>query len=536
MIKFDDLDHVGNGAQIMEMREIESLLQPGAYPDVTSTVVLKQTHVSYLLMTDKYVYKVKKPVDLGFLDFTTIDRRRFYCNEEVRLNRRLSPEIYLGVVEIRKGAEGFTFVGEGPIADYAVKMVRMPEERMLHRLLAAGTVTGEDIKALAGKVAQFHLSADCGPELAQYGSIESISGIWEENFSHAACFVGETIAASDLDFMRGWVASFLREHSGLFQHRAAEGFIRNCDGDLHLENICLGENIWIFDCIEFNDRFRYIDTAADIAFLVMDLEFHCRPDLAAAFLDEYCSLTGDRGCLPLVDFYKVYRAFVRGKVASIKLRDPVVAGPEREDARRRGVEYFRMCRGYLLRKLLEPTMILVGGVMGSGKSTVSRLLARELGVQVFSSDRVRKELFRVDAAASGSDAYGAGLYTPEADRATYDELLERALILLRRGESAVIDATFCRVGDRKRFREAAEAVGVRYLLAMTSCPDGEIRRRLSARELVPGGESDGRLAVYEPHLAAFEYPRNGETFIETNTGNTLWEGVDTLLMALGVVQ
>lgn len=520
----------------MEMREIESLLRPEAYPDAVSAVSLKQTHISYLLMTDDFVYKIKKPVDLGFLDFTTIDRRRFYCHEEVRLNSRLSPDIYLGVVEIRKGADGFSLTGDGPVADYAVKMVRMPEERMLHRLLAAGMVAEEDIRLVARKVGAFHLSADRGPELARYGSKESISLIWEENLSFAAGFAGETISAADLGLIRRWVESFLVEHAAMFVARAAEGFIRDCDGDLHLENICIGDKVWIFDCIEFSNRFRYIDTAADIAFLVMDLEFHDRPDLARAFLDEYCSLTNDYGCLPLVDFYKVYRAFVRGKVASIKLRDLSVSGAEREEARNRGIEYFRFSRGYILRQRLVPTMILVGGLMGSGKSTVSHLLGRELGVRVFSSDRVRKELYRVAIGTPGRDDYGAGLYSREADRATYDELLARALDQLRKGESVIVDATFCRAFDRELFREAANDAGVRFMLAMTDCPDEEIRRRLALREGANGVVSDGRLEVYGPHRDAFEHPLPAESFVAVSTNGKLWAGVDAVIDALGVVK
>lgn len=518
----------------MEMREIESLLRPAAYPHAVSAVSLKQTHISYLLMTDDFVYKIKKPVDLGFLDFTTIDRRRFYCHEEVRLNRRLSPDIYLGVVEVRKGGDGFTFSGDGPVADYAVKMVRMPDERMLHRLLADGTVSEDDLRLIARKVAEFHLTTDRGPELASYGSTESIARIWEENLSFAAGFAGETISTADLGLIRHWVESYLAEHAALFSARADGGFVRDCDGDLHLENICMGDKVWIFDCIEFSNRFRYIDTAADIAFLVMDLEFHDRPDLARAFLDEYCATTGDTGCLPLVDFYKVYRAFVRGKVASIKLRDPALSGGDHEEARNRGIEYFRFCRGYILRQRLAPTMILVGGLMGSGKSTVSKLLARELGVRVFSSDRVRKELYRVATGTPATDAYGVGLYSREADRATYDELLARAVSRLRQGESVIVDATFCRAFDRELFRDAADNEGVRFLLAMTDCPDEEIRRRLALREGAVGVVSDGRLDVYGPHRDTFEPPLPAESFIAVSTGGTLWAALDAVINALGV--
>lgn len=518
----------------MEMREIESLLQPDAYPEAVSSVSLIQTHISYLLLTDDHVYKIKKPVDLGFLDFSTIDRRRFYCNEEVRLNRRLSPDIYLEVVEVRKTDDGFAFTGNGPVADYAVKMVRMPEERMLHRLLAAGKVSEDDMRVIALKVAEFHLAADRGGDLTRYGSVDAISRIWEENLSLAAEFVGDTISFDDLALIRRWVESFMAGQAGLFTERMEQGFIRDCDGDLHLENICLGEKVWIFDCIEFSNRFRYIDTAADIAFLVMDLEFHDRPDLAGAFLDEYRVATGDNGCSPLVGFYKVYRAFVRGKVASIKLRDPAVSVRDREEARDRAISYFRFARGYILRQRLRPAMILVGGLMGSGKSTVSRLLGRELGVQVISSDRVRKELYRVAEDGGGRDPFGAGLYSREADLATYRELLSRSLDLLRNGESVIVDATFSRRSDRQLFRKAADDAGVGFIFSMTDCPETEIRHRLALREGVSGLVSDGRLDIFEPHRDRFEHPLTDEQFICLPTMGSLFSGVDAVLDALGV--
>jgi len=519
----------------MEQRELESLLRSEAYPDAPQTVHLKQTHISYLFLTDRFVYKIKKPVDFGFLNFSTIDRRRFYCHEEVRLNRRLSPDIYLGVVELRRSDEGVAFTGSGPVVDYAVKMVRLPEERMMDRLLSAGQVQEETIRSIARVVAAFHQDAERGTEIDRYGTIEAIRRSWDENFALAERFVGDTLSDHDLQCFREWVNQYLQRHAALFEERIARGFIRDCDGDLHLENICLGEKVWIFDCIEFNPRFRYGDTAADIAFLLMDLDYHDRSDLAAAFLDEYVTVATDETCVPLVEFYKVYRAFVRGKVASLQLLDRAIPAEDRDAARDRAIGYFRLARGYLLRQKLPVTIFLVGGLMGSGKSTLAQLLGRELGIPVLSSDRTRKELYHATA-SSRSALFGTGPYTPEADRSTYDTLLERGTARLQTGKSVIIDATFRKRADRQRFRQAAAALGVDFRLIMTDCPDELIRERLTAREGKMNEISDGRLELFDSHLAAFEQPDPGsEPFLGADTSGSIRQAVDEIMKAMGIL-
>ncbi len=518
----------------MEQHLVQSLLRPEAYDHAPRVVELKQTHISYLFITDRFVYKVKKPVDLGFLDFTTIDLRRFYCFEEVRLNRRLSPDIYLGVVEVRESGDGAAFTGDGSVIDYAVMMRRLPEEQMLDQLLAAGKVDGETMRRVARRVADFHSNAERNTEIDQNGSLAIISRNWEENFAQVSSFVGETINAQDLAFIKSMVNRYMAEQAHLFDYRISQGFIRDCDGDLHLENICLGNDVWIFDCIEFNSRFRYIDTASDIAFLLMDLEYHDRSDLASLFLDEYCSVTGDEGCRPLLEFYKVYRAFVRGKVASIQLRDMDIPASQREVARERSRAYFRLARGYLLRHQLQPTLILVGGLMGSGKSMLARLLGRELGVLVLSSDRIRKELFSVSPLPA--DGYSCGIYTPEADTATYAALLTRAVTLVGEGKSVIVDATFRRAADRLHFREAAGEEGVGHCMVMTDAPEEVIRMRLAERKNQPDEVSDGRLELFDRHRDTFEYPDPSiEQSVIAPTGVSPWAGVEAVISALGIM-
>lgn len=513
----------------MEEHLLQSLTRPEAYEDRPLLVTLKQTHVSYLFITDRYVYKVKKPVDFGFLNFTTIDRRRFYCEEEVRLNRRLSPDVYLGVTEVRHTHEGASFTGDGRVIDYAVKMRRLPDERMLDRLVDEGVVDREMILAIATKVARFHLLAERSPEIDSFGSVDSIRQTWEENFRLTEQFVGQTVAPPEFSLLRQWVDRFLAEQGDLFLNRINGGFIRDCDGDLHLANICVGDDIWIFDCIEFNNRFRYLDTASDIAFLLMDLDSHCRPDLAALFLDEYRRLTGDDGCLPLVDFYKVYRAFVRAKVSGLLMLDAGITDHERDEARQRSISYFRLARGYLVRRALPKTLIMIGGMIGSGKSTVARNLGRELGLEVISSDRIRKEIFRPDSAS------GQGMYSQEADSTTYGEMFRRAREILDRGGSVIVDATFRRMSDRARFRDGASAAGASVCLAMTVCPEETTLQRLAQRTETPDRYSDAGTALFTSMQRTFQWPDPlTEPYVPLPTSGSVWVSVDTLLPILGI--
>lgn len=514
---------------------IKSLLEAKAYPDATTEVRLIETHVSFIFLTDHFVYKVKKAVNYGFLDFTTLDRRRFYCNEEVRLNRRLCPEVYLGVVELRDGEDGPSFHGTGAIIDYAVKMRHLPQERMLDKLLSEGGVDARDMTRIARAVARFHGGAERGPVIDACGETAVIRENWEQNFRQAAPFVGVTVPASQMTEIRQWVASFLQENDELFRARVAGGFIRDCDGDLHSGNICLTDPVCIFDCIEFNDKFRYIDTAADLAFLLMDLEYAGRKDLAQELLRAYQEESGDPGMAPLLDFYKAQRAFVRGKVTSLRLDHATLTEKERAEVKEAATRYFRLARGYALRGRMRPTLVLTCGMIGSGKSTLARALSRELGLALRRSDVVRKELAGVPAAGAGVTRSGrAGIYNSDMDRATYQALLEGAEGSLSRGEGMVVDATFRRRADRERFRELALRLGVPFLLVETRCSEEEARRRLDARNHDAAEVSDARWEHYRQLQAEFEAPQPGEAIVVDSTF-PVEQGVDQVIEAAGLL-
>lgn len=520
----------------MDQRILKSLLKPSAYPEPTTSVRLIQTHVSFIFITDHFAYKVKKPVDFGFLNFTTLDRRRFYCNEEVRLNRRLCPDIYLGVVEVRETPSGAAIDGEGEVLDFAVKMKRLPEDRMLDRLLSAGDVTDDDVRRIARVIGDFHLTAERSELIDSYGSRESIGRNWDENFQQIAEFAAVTIGQRDLRIIKEWGEQFLADHGRLFAERVDRGFVRDCDGDIHLENICLTDQVLVFDCIEFNNRFRYSDTAADIAFLLMDFDFHERPDLSGVFLSEYVAVTGDRDISRMLDFYKIYRAIVRGKVESFRLQDPDIPENEKQAARERAIRYFRLARGYVIRRKLPPTLIITCGLMGSGKSAIASGLAFELGIDLLSSDQVRKEIASVPKYSHAFSAYGTGIYSAEFNEATYGELLARAEKALGAGRSVIVDATFRRRTDRDRFRALAEKVSAPFHIIRTSAPETVIKERLDQRLASPGEVSDGRWELFRRQQEEFE-PLGGDEpqQISLDTAPPLHDTIDIVLGALGIL-
>lgn len=520
----------------MEQWLLQSLLAPSAYPEPASSVHLIQTHVSFIFITDSFAYKIKKPVDLGFLNFTTLDRRRFYCNEEVRLNRRLCPEVYLAVVEVRESEEGARFDGDGKVVDYAVKMIRLPEERMMDRLLMEGSVTGDDIKRIARTIGEFHLKTDRGDEISEYGSPTAIRQNWDENFQQLERFVPAVISREDLRMLMDWVDTFPAQNAGLFAGRIAGGFIRDCDGDLHMGNICLTDHVCIFDCIEFNNRFRYSDTAADIAFLLMDLEFHGRSDFSRIFLAEYIKTTGDSGVSDVLDFYKVYRAVIRGKVASFKLHDPDIPEGEKKAAQEMAARYLRLARGYLLRKRLPPALIITCGLMGSGKSSIAAALSFELGIDIYSSDIVRKELAHVPKYSRTYSGYGEGMYSPGFNDATYDELLARAEKSLSAGESVIIDATFRRKSDRVRFQALAGRFPRPFYIVQTICPDDLIKERLDTRKECQGTISDGRWELFAAQAEQFE-PLNADegNIFTVDTTLSIHDAMDRMYHAMEIL-
>ncbi len=327
---------------------IDDLQNPASLPDKTEGVFIVQTHISIVLVADAFVYKVKKPVNFGFLDFSTLEKRRHYCHQEVKLNRRLSKDIYIGTIPIIFDGEGHSMREiPGEVVEFAVKMRRIPEDRLMKSVFKKGLLTADHLKKVAEVLAQFHLNTLRTPEIDRFGLPERFKINTDENFSQVQKYVGMTIDEEDFKALRDWTDEFFKKNKGLFLERINEGRIRDCHGDLHMEHICLAENISIIDCIEFNDRFRYSDTVADIAFLLMDLEYHGGEEFSEVLWNFYRSLAHEGDVDSLLTFYKVYRAFVRGKVIGFQVDDDSISQDKKEEAVQIAKRYFELARSYI---------------------------------------------------------------------------------------------------------------------------------------------------------------------------------------------
>ncbi|MFZ5453287.1 MAG: hypothetical protein ACOZF2_15625 [Thermodesulfobacteriota bacterium] len=323
-----------------------ALLEPSAYPQPTSRVELVQTHISWVFLTDAFAYKVKKPVDLGFLNFTTLRRRHFYLNQELLLNRRLCPEIYLEVLPIVGHQGGVRLGGPGKLLDYALKMVKMPQEGMMDRVADRGELRQEHLDRIIDRLVPFYEQAATGPRINKFGEPAIIHFNHQENFSRTAGLPGEILSPSLFDRIKVFSWGFLKKNRQLFLRRLQEGRIRDCHGDLHMKNICLADGVYIYDCIEFNPRFRYGDVAADIDFLAMDLDFHGYRELSRYFVEGFARASGDRELLEILNFYKCYRAYVRGKINAFSSQDPEQSPQAREEAGKLARAYFALAGEY----------------------------------------------------------------------------------------------------------------------------------------------------------------------------------------------
>ncbi|MBN1626358.1 MAG: gluconokinase [Deltaproteobacteria bacterium] len=327
---------------------INDLVNPEALPDATANVSLVQTHISYVIIADNYVYKIKKAVNFGFLDFSTLEKRKYYCRREIDLNRRLSDGLYVDVLPVYCDGN-YCRIGEGngEAIEYAVKMKRLPDDMLMKSLFEKGLLTREHILKISGKIAQFHRDANYSSDIERFGDPEMFRVNTDENFHQTEKYRDITIDKEDFERIRKWTDDFYRSNKNLFYERIKNNFIRDCHGDLHMEHICLTESIPIFDCIEFNERFRYTDTLADIAFLLMDLEYRGGNEFAELLWQDYSRLTGAADMISLLKFYKVYRAYVRGKVISFQLDDENIDKYKKDEAEASAKRYFQLAGKYV---------------------------------------------------------------------------------------------------------------------------------------------------------------------------------------------
>ena len=326
---------------------IQALLDPKAYPEAAKHIELVQTQMSFVFLTDNYVYKVKKPVNLGYLDYTTLDKRHFYCQREVKLNRRLCPDAYLGVVPITQRKGDIFIEGQGEVIEYAVKMRRLPQNAMMDVLLTNNQLSPEMVSSVAQRLVEFHQKAATNVSISAFGNLDNITVNTAENFTQTEKYIGNTISQDTYQHIKAYTNSFIKQNVTLFHKRIAQGRIRDCHGDLHAAHICFTNGVCIYDCIEFNDRFRYCDVASEVAFLAMDLDHYGRADLSRSFINAYVDRSQDKELLALLNFYKCYRAYVRGKVESFKLDDPHISPEEKTRVLAVARSYFKLAESYI---------------------------------------------------------------------------------------------------------------------------------------------------------------------------------------------
>lgn len=325
---------------------ITALLHPQMYPHPAAEVRLVQTHISFVLIAGEFVYKFKKPVDFGFLDFSTLEKRRHCCEQELRLNRRLCPEMYLDMVTLTKESGGFALNGHGEVLEYGVKMARMPEDGMMGNLIRAGKLGREQVDAIVDQLIPFYQQAERSAEIDGFGCAEKVAVNILENFDQTEGFISQgALSRAQFDRISSWSRAFLAQEDR-FKQRIAGGYIRDGHGDLYSANICLADKVYIFDCIEFNQRFRCCDVASDVSFLAMDLDFHGLRELSEHFIDRFSQLSGDSGLRGMLNFYKCYRAYVRGKIGLFTAGDLAVDEAVRKSCIEAAAKYFALAASY----------------------------------------------------------------------------------------------------------------------------------------------------------------------------------------------
>jgi hypothetical protein len=482
------------------------MLRPGWYEHAVERCELVETHISWVILTGQYAYKVKKPVDLGFLDFSTLEKRRFYCEEELRLNRRLAPAIYLEVVPITGTPQQPVLGGRGEVIEYAVKMAQFPQPAQLDRMLESGQLEPFHMDAFANMIADFHRQAAKSVAADSYGEPAQVWQPMAENFTQIRGYIADARQLESLARLERWSGEAFARLAPLLARRKAGGFVRECHGDMHLRNLAWIDNAPLaFDGIEFNPNLRWIDVISEVAFLVMDLHDRGRPELAQRFLNAYFECSGDYAGLQLLPLYLVYRAMVRAKVCAIRLGQQLPDETERASAESAFAQYLALARSYT--RPTTPALLLTHGLSGSGKTSLSQPLLERLPAIRIRSDVERKRLFGMEALESGRAAPAEGIYSADAGRRTYGRLRELAAQVLDAGYTVIVDATFLQREQRESFERLARERGVRYLVLEFRAQAATLRRRIGQRR---GDASDADLAVLEHQLAGHAPLTDGE--------------------------
>ncbi len=476
---------------------IKLMMRKEFYPHpVTEPIQLIQTHISYLLLTGDYVYKVKKNVDLGFLDFSSLSARHHFCQEELRLNYLLAPEIYLEVLPITQKGDNFILDGEGEPQEYTLKMRQFSQDSLLSKMLKQGKLTPELMEQLGRIVAQVHLQASTNDYIRSFGEAEKIKDAIEQNYQQSQKYIGSLQTQQQYDETKEFSDSFFTLQAALLKQRQENNWIRECHGDLHLDNICLWhDKIQLFDRIEFNEPFRFVDVMYDVAFLVMDLEAAERKDLANIFLNTYIEQTGDWEGLAILPLYLSRQAYVRAKINSWLWDTPSLAEENKRQAAVKASNYYHLAWEYT--RSQSGKLILMSGLSGSGKTTVAKQLAHSLGAIHIRSDAVRKHLSATPLEQSGDPS----IYSPEMTQKTYGRLLELGTKLASQGFTMILDAKYDRQSLRAAVITQAQNDQIPIEIVYCTATDEVLRDRILART---GDISDATVDLLESQKKAFE--------------------------------
>ena len=497
---------------------IDVLLDPSLYPEPTASVELVQTHISWVFITDTHAYKIKKPVDFGFLDFTTLEKRRHFVEEELRLNRRLCPEIYLDCVPlVQTGANRFSLGGkDGRVVEWVLKMAKMPQEGMMQGLIQREELDTHHMDLLMGRLVPFYDSAATGGRVDEYGAPGMIKFNIEENFEQTAHFLDTILDREKYEFIRAYNKTFFHENMGLFARRITRHRIREGHGDLYSANICFDrekDSVYCFDCIEFNERFRCGDVACDLGFLAMDLDFHGLPWMEQYLVEGFRTASNDDELICLMDFYKCYRAYVRAKISCFMAADSGIPGDCRERAKADARDYLMLAYRYAGgMKGVVPIVYCFMGFSGTGKSSLARDFSKKMGIKTFNSDIVRKEVvLGIPKDERHQEPFGQGIYSEDVSRRTYASLRRHAAREAMLGRSVALDATYTDHEERKRLLEL-EAQGIcRVIFIHCELDEDTVMKRLEKRMKEGGGPSDASYEIYLEQKKRF-VPFDQDTF------------------------
>jgi aminoglycoside phosphotransferase family enzyme/predicted kinase len=473
---------------------IHGLLRPEVYSHVADSIRLVETHCAWVVLTGPYVYKIKKPVNFGFLDFSTLEKRHFYCIEEIRLNRRFAPDIYLDVVTITGTPAHPQLDGDGQVLDYAVRMRQFPDNGLLSQLAARHALDATHIDQLIHTISDFHRDASRATAADSFGNPASIHHWTRENYQHIQPQLTSTDDPDTIESLRRWAEDEYANLAGLLQTRKDSGAIRECHGDLHLGNITLIDGrVTPFDCLEFNPELRWIDVLSEVAFLLMDLDDRGQAKFANRFLNGYLQNTGDYAGLGVLRYYLVYRAMVRAKVAMLRRQQTEKGSADYDRATGEYLQYENLALGYTTRE--QAVMVITRGLSGSGKSTIARDLCERSGMIQLRSDVERKRLAGLSATDNSRSGAGSGLYTADRTADTYQHLGTLAKTVLTAGYSVIVDATFLKREQRDHFRALAAETGTPFLVLECVAENEELERRILSRSANQSDASEATLEV-----------------------------------------